>query len=270
MRKLGLMVLLGLVLIRPATAREPAWRFRWQPGQVLPYRVEQTSTVSEVIGGKKTETNAKVTVLKRWQVLDVDAQGVATLKLTLAALRSEQTRPDGQRLLYDSSDPDKSAPELREQMAKYLNQPLAVVRVNARGQVIEVKQGEAERFESNLPLLVMLPPAPVAAGAAWARTFKVKQASGEYEAVQKYACTKADATAAVIALTTQFRTQPQTAQEQIPLLAKQPEGEVVFDVRAGRLQSARLRIDKTLHGHQGEGSSYRFVSSYMEQYAGKN
>jgi hypothetical protein len=274
MGKNGLAVLLGLVLVAPAAAQGPGWRFRWQPGQVLPYRVEQVTTVTEIVGGNKVEMTAKVTVLKHWQVLEVDAQGVATLKLTLAAMRNEQTRPDGSALLYDSSNPDKSTPELREQMAKYVGQPLAVLRVDGQGQVVEVKQGEATRFESDLPFLVTLPATVPAAGGSWERAFKVAleppQGSGQYEAVQKYVCAKADGSAAVIAMTTQFRTQPETAQEQAPLLQKQPEGEVVFDVRAGRLHSARLHIDKTLQDHQGAGSSYRFVSNYTEQYAGNN
>jgi hypothetical protein len=274
MRKHGLTILLGLALVGPAAAQGPAWRFRWQPGQVLPYRVEQTTTVTEVVGGKKVEMTAKVSVLKHWQVLDVDAQGVATLKLTLAAMRNEQKRPDGSVLLYDSSAPDKSTPELREQMAKYVGQPLAVLRVDGQGQVVEVKQSEANRFESDLPFLVTLPAAAPAVGGSWERVFKVtldpSQGSGQYEAVQKYVYVKADASAAVIALTTQFRTQPELVQEQAPLLQKQPAGEVVFDVRAGRLHSARLQIDKMLTNHQGEGSSYRFVSSYTEQYAGSN
>jgi hypothetical protein len=48
----------------------------------------------------------------------------------------------------------------------------------------------------------------------------------------------------------------------------QPEGEMVFDVQAGRLQSAALRIDKELKGHDGEGSSYHFQSRYTVQYVG--
>ena len=96
------------------------------------------------------------------------------------------------------------------------------------------------------------------------------QGSGQYEAAQKYVCTKTDANSAVIALKMHLRTQPPTVAEQIPLLQKQSEGEVVFDVRAGRLHRARLHIDRTLQNHQGPGSSYRFASRYTEQYVGKN
>jgi hypothetical protein len=56
--------------------------------------------------------------------------------------------------------------------------------------------------------------------------------------------------------------------DQTPLLQSQPEGEVVFDVQNGRVQSVNLRVDKELKNHQGEGSSYHVQSTYIEQYAG--
>src|SRR5262249_38655054 len=178
----------------------PGWRFRWQPGQVLPYRVEQVTTVTEVVGGNKVEMTAKVTVLKHWRGLGGGAPGGGTLKLALAAVRKRPNRPHGRRLLYDSSTPDKSPPELREQMAKYVGQPLAVLRVDGQGQVVEVKQGEANRFESDLPFLMTLPATVPAAGGSWERAFKVTpeppQGSGQYAAVQKDVCGKAGASAA--------------------------------------------------------------------------
>jgi len=53
--------------------------------------------------------------------------------------------------------------------------------------------------------------------------------------------------------------------DRVPLLQLQPQGEIVFDLQAGRLRSATLRVDKELTGHQGEGSSYRFQSVYSEE-----
>ena len=61
-----------------------------------------------------------------------------------------------------------------------------------------------------------------------------------------------------------------SVREQVTLLQQQPEGEIVFNVQAGRLHSTRLMIDKELQGHQGEGSTYRFKSTYTEQYLPSN
>src|SRR5262245_49816115 len=108
MRRYVPAVLLGLALVGPAAAQGAPWRFRWQPNQVLTYRVEHVSSASEVVGSNKVETSSKVNLVNRWQVLAVDAQGSATLQLSLTALRHEQTRPGGEVLLFDSANPDKS------------------------------------------------------------------------------------------------------------------------------------------------------------------
>jgi len=42
---------------------------------------------------------------------------------------------------------------------------------------------------------------------------------------------------------------------------------VVFDLQHGRLHTYRVSIDREVQGHQGEGSTYRFQSTYTEQYA---
>ncbi len=61
---------------------------------------------------------------------------------------------------------------------------------------------------------------------------------------------------------------PESLLDRVPLLQLQPEGEVVFDFKEGRLSRASLHIEKELKGHQGEGSSYRFQSTYTEEFIG--
>ena len=56
------------------------------------------------------------------------------------------------------------------------------------------------------------------------------------------------------------------ALDRVPLIQRQPQGEVVFDLANGRMHSATLCIDEALQNHQGAESSYRCVSSYTEQY----
>jgi hypothetical protein len=238
---------------------------------VLTYRVEHATAVAEVVAGSKVETASRHTLTKRWRVLEVDGRGVATLELSLAAMRMEQTRPDGEKLLYDSADPDGSDPALKEQLDKFIKEPLAVLKVDPAGRVVEVVKGPAGTYENEPPFVLTLPPAAPAAGQSWERSYKVvlapPQGTGEqYQATQRYTCKRLDGSAAVFGLTTSFKDMPTSQLDRVPLLQKQPEGEVVFDVRRGRLQSARLVIDRTLRDHQGSGSSYHFRSTYTEEY----
>lgn len=274
MRSYFAVMVLGLTMASTVTAQTGEWRFRWQKGQVLHYRVEHVTQVTEVVGGNKVETASKLHVTKRWRVTNVDPQGIATLELSLVAMRNEQTRPNGEVLLFDSANPMAGTPEMREQLAKYVGKPLAELRVDRFGQVVEVKQPAASRFESELPFVVVLPNAIPKVGQTWERHYKVTldppHGTGEhFQATQRFTCKKSADGTAVIDLSTTSKNPPESALDRVPLLQKQPEGEVLFDLQSGRLFRANLRIDKTLDNHQGAGSSYRFQSTYTEQYVGE-
>src|SRR5207248_7831005 len=154
MRAWSLAVAAGLALAPTGLAAPANCRFQWQAGRGLSYHVEETTSKTETLEGKSIETSTKMANDKRWQVLDVDAAGVATLQMSLTALRFELTTPSGEVLLYDSKDKEKSNPQMAEQLGKYINTPLAVLRIDSLGRLIEVKQtmdNHPGRYEIQLP-----------------------------------------------------------------------------------------------------------------------
>jgi hypothetical protein len=249
---------------------QASWQFRWEKGQTLTYKIKHATSVVEVVENTKNTTQSSLDLVNRWQVGDVDAKGIATLTLTLVAMRNEQKRANGETLLFDSKDLDKSTPELREQMNKYIGQTLAVLRVDGLGRVHEVKQGSAAAFEAEPPFVIVLPEGKLAAGHKWGRAYNVVLdppfGTGEkYPAEQRYECKKLDAGKASVTLATEFKTMPDNARERLPLLQKDLQGDIVFDVQTGRVISARLTIDKTVENHQGKGSSYHFKSEIVRE-----
>jgi hypothetical protein len=265
-------VLLAFAATSTATAQNADWRFHWQQGQVLHYRIEHTTDVTEVVGGNKVESKSKVNLLKRWEVVAVDAAGTATLQMSIPAMRNEQTRPNGEVLLFDSRDKDKSTPALREQMEKFIGKPLTVLRVDNLGRIVAVKDGIINRLEAEPPFAVVLPAKTTGVKQMWSRDFIIALdapvGTGEkYPATQKFVCASVGDGTATFSVQTLLTKQPSSKQEMLPLLQKLPQGEVVFDSQRGRLQSVRMMIDQQVEGHHGEGSSYRFQSTYTEQYA---
>jgi hypothetical protein len=259
-------IALVLVIIPVAHAQE-SWQFRWQKGQTLNYKIKHITSVAEVIENTKNSSQSTLDLVNRWQVDDVDAKGTASLTLTLTAMRNEQKRANGETLLFDSENLDKSTPELREQMKKYIGQTLAVLRVDKHGRVHEVKQGSASAFEAEVPFVIVFPDAKPEAGQAWRRAYNIVLdppfGTGEkYKAEQRFGCTKIEGSKASLTLATEFKTMPDNARERLPLLQKDVKGDIVFDIEAGRLISARLVIDKMVENHQGKGSSYHFKSDY--------
>src|SRR5262245_15577998 len=129
--------LVGLAVLGSLVQAQAPARLRWATGQVLLYRVENVTEASDAVADSKSETKSVLKVTKRWQVTAIDAAGTATMTLSLVKMYREQSSPSGDVLRFDSDNPDKSTPELKAAMAAYLNTPLATVRVDALGKVVE-------------------------------------------------------------------------------------------------------------------------------------
>ena len=73
----------------------------------------------------------------------------------------------------------------------------------------------------------------------------------KYDAVQRFTCKSVVGDLATVVVSTDLKTPPKAPADAIPLWQMMPQGEVVFDVKAGRLHSAKLTIDKELKDQFG-------------------
>ena len=263
-------VAVSLVWASAASAQNAIWQFRWQKGQMLTYQTEHKTNVEEIAEKTKVSSASRLSVTKRWRVVDVDSQGVATLELTLSAMRNEQTTPGGEVLLFDSAHPDKGTPELKAQMSKYIGTPLALLRIDGQGRVLEVKQGSANRYEAEPPFVVVFPAVSAKEGLAWRRPYNLildppYGNSDKLAASERYQCTKIAGGKATLTVANQITAMPENPKDQVPLLQKLAQGEVLFDLRQGRVVDVRLNIDRMVSNHHGEGSSYHFQSWFTER-----
>ena len=132
--------------------------------------------------------------------------------------------------------------------------------MDGRGRVVEVKEskfGSAARYENELPFVGVLPADGPKAGQEWRRDYKITleppHGAGEkYDAIQKYVCKDVTDGVAVTTVTTGLKTPPPAA-EQAALLQLEPEGEIVFDLKAGRLKSAVAENRPGSEGPPGRG-----------------
>jgi hypothetical protein len=271
----GMATVLTVLAAASAVAAQAPGRLRWQPGQVLVYKIEHVTHVVDNTADAKSETSTRLIETKRWEVLEVDRDGTATLQQSLLSMLMEYTKPDGQVDRFDSTAPDKSTPWMQKSFGPFLNGRLAVLRVDALGRVVEVKEsrGPASRYEVELPFAAVLPAEGLAAGASWERAYNIviepPQGTGEkYAAVQRYTCKNIAGNAATVAFTTDLKAPPEAAADRVPLLDKLIEGEVLYDLGNGRMHRAVLRVDKELKDHAGPGSLFHIQTSYVEQYVG--
>jgi hypothetical protein len=192
--------------------------------------------------------------------------------MQLTAVRNEFRRPDGTTELRDSANPEQA-----KEMAEFLNKPVVVVRIDARGQLVEVKEaktGSETRLYAELPFRLTLPDAGPAPGQAWDRTFSIKldppAGTGEaHEFVQKYTCKGVKDGLAVVGVETALKAPPKTTGEQVPLVPMLWTGDVYFNVAAGKYHAARLTTKAELPNHLGAGTKFVYQSTYTEDAADK-
>lgn len=269
------LAMLAVLVAAPAFAQSPAVvRFAWTQGQVLTYTVKQTTAVTETTleeGTNKPATGTTKTALaitKRWEVKGVDAAGVATLEVSVTAMRQEIVRPG----LPDSVVIDTATPEGQRQTAAFLNKPVVTVKVDATGRLVDAKStvGSAERLRAELPFRLTLPEQPPATGGSWGRPFTIVLepplgAGEKHDAVQTYTLKGENAGVLSVGVATALKAAPMDAAELPALVPLLWEGEILFDRANGRYAGARLSVKKEVANHQGEGTKFVYESEYVEE-----
>lgn len=274
MNRLSVVVLVIVALFSSQAVAEPA-RFQFKKEETLTYTIVQSTKATETTIDEKTskpvdqEHFTKHTVVRRWKVADVDPKGVATLEMSILSMKWERKLPNGEMDIFDSTKPDELN---KNEMAKMIGPVVAVLRVDAAGKVVEVKEskfGSPSRFAIDLPFKITLPASDLATGQTWDRGFTIKldppHGTGEtYEATQKYTVKAPVNGLLTIGLSTTLKEAPTQAAEQIPLFPMLLEGDVYFHEATGKYYGARLKLKKELTNHAGEGSKYVYESTYAE------
>ena len=273
----GLLAGLALTLAAIASAADPP-RFRWQPGQELTYSSEQITTVVEttVEDGRPvtTATATRLALTRRWLVKEVGPDGIATLELTVLSMKQQIARPgprdrDGNPTI-DRTLIDSSTAEGRQQLAAVLDRPVAVVKVDARGDVVEVLAGPADRLRTELPFRVVLPGVRPAAGGSWERSLAIRLppplgTEESFDAKQTFTWRGESADAVTIGVVTAPKTPPGDPADLTALLPMLWQGEVTFSPASGRYTGAELAIKREVPNHLGEGTRFAYESRFTER-----
>ena len=264
---------LATLVVLQAGARAESPRFKFKAGEALQYHIVQKTEITETVIDEKTgkpETKKVSTALdlvRQWKVVDVDAKGMATLEMSIISMRWEQKTGAGEPDVFDSSKPDELN---KKEMAKNVGPVLAALTIDGTGKVIAVKEtkvGPAHRFLADIPFKLAFPEGEVKE--SWTRDYTIQldppHGTGEkYATKQTYKVIEPKNGFLIFGLTTDVTELPKGAAEQIPLIPSMQAGPLYFHAETGRYYGSRLKIEKELANHQGEGSSYKFASTYTE------
>lgn len=277
-RRLVIAVAVGLALTggagaaaESATAAPEAvtLAYRFQRGDRIDMEVAHRALTETTMNGTTQSVETMTDSTKTWLVRAVDDAGRATLEHSVDDVTMTSRTSDRGEIRW-SSRSDAAPPPGYEAVRPNLGVPLSRLVVDRAGRVVERQELRPSPPSSTGDLVVVpLPDGPVAPGAEWTipQEVVVEVPNGPRKLVRTRLRYRLDAVAdgvATIRVDTTVLTPIDDPRLEARLLERIWDGEIRFDVDAGRVISRRTGIDRRVVGFGGPESSVRYKASLEE------
>jgi hypothetical protein len=258
----------------PAPPAGPKYtlRYKFQPGELIRTQVWHQANSETTIGGSTQTAETTSGSVKVWRIKNVDAEGHITFEHSVESVDMRQKLSDHQEVTYNSKT-DKEPPPMYAAVAKDVGVPLTVVTIDPSGKILKrVDRGEKVTTDpQNSDMVVPLPTEPIAIGGSWniPQDVPISLEDGDTKVIktrQHYTLEKVVHGVATISVATQVLTPVNNPMIQSQLVQRLTEGNIRFDLDAGRVLSKQLDLDERVLGFHGSDSSVHFVGRFTEEY----
>ena len=268
-----LLVIGGVLAAAPARAESPAVRleYRFRVGDRIQMQVAHRALTETTINDTTQTVETMTDSRKTWTVTAVDVAGRATLEHSVDDVRMTSRTSDRGEVRW-SSDDDTDPPPGYETVRQSLGVPLTRMVVDRDGRIIDrVELRPCPPASSGDLVVVPLPEEPVAVGAEWTvpQEVVVEAPNGPRKAVRtrlRYRLESVAEGQATIRVDTTVLTPVDDPRLEARLLERIWDGDIVFDIEAGRVISRRTAIDRRVVGFGGPQSSVRYKASLVEKF----
>jgi len=271
----GMSLALGLCLTSPVSAQEktPATekyllRHKLKPGEeVYSTVLHQAKTVTRIQGIDQA-SEARTLSEKVWKVTAVNPQGDMTFEYRIQHVEMSQTNGEDKEIRYDSRK-DKTPPPIYKKVAESLGKTIATVVVNSRGEIISRTDNKDAPELGMGDLVLPLPEEALAIGGSWSvpRDTRVKLPDGTHKTIkirEQYTLSKVQSGVATIEIRSEPITPLDGPEVESQVMQQLSNGELKFDIDAGKLISKELNWDDSVVGFSGAQSQLKYTARYRE------
>jgi len=223
--------------------------------------------VSEVIHLATTNTKmsdvtqasqSRTVSSKVWEVKSIDADGNMTFSQSVASVDMSQQIGDEPEVRYNSVK-DEAAPTQFQSVADSIGKPLATITITPWGEVVDRSEKANGTNLGMGDITIPMPKDAIAIGQQWEtpREIRVRRTDGSPKMIkvrELYTLEKVSSGVAVIRVRSEPLTPLHEPELEAQAIQQMSDGEVRFDLDAGRLISKSLAWDKTVVGFSGPGS----------------
>lgn len=266
---LALVVLTCAASSAACAADEPI-RWKFTAGEVLDFSMNQDMNMNIQAGPtQQMSTTAQQSMDMNWNVKNVDEAGNAEIEQRFQRIQLKMTMPGGQGLIYDT-DSEEPAVGMAAMIAPTMEAMTAgsfTFKMTPRGEVSDVKfseelqnaikngpggaAGGAEQFKSMVSQVAfVLPENAPKPGDSWKTTVTVNNPAGGNQTVETTytfdGTREADGTTFAVIKPSMNMQLAKNPMMEMKMKEQKTDGEVLFDLKAGRLHSMSVNLNITL------------------------
>ncbi|MFW6171088.1 MAG: hypothetical protein ACODAD_11405 [Planctomycetota bacterium] len=243
--------------------------YKFTKGEVVQWQVRHLGTTEAKVQGNTQTSKMRAVSTKQWEIVDVDDDGNATFVHSVLDVDMWQKVSGREEIRYNSAEDENAPPEYRN-VAKTVGVPLATVKISPSGNVLE-RDKTPRHVNSGLgEIAVPLPTEPVKVGQNWKipNQIRVRRRDGQVLHIKTrlvYTLESVNSGVATINIRTEVVTPVNDPQVEVQLVQQLLDGELEFDLDAGRVMSRQVDWDKTVVGFNGDDSLMKYLARFTEE-----
>lgn len=244
-------------------------RYKCKIGEVLRYEVSHRAAIHSTIDQATQAAQTRTDSIKAWKITDVLPDGAIEFLTVVERVHMVNQLPDKDPTEYDSQRNETPPPGF-EDAARSIGVPLSLVRITPFGKLLRRDEKlKRQAGDDDGPIAVRLPEQPVAIGDTWDEPFEltVTLKTGGTKMIhtrRHYKLARVENGVATIAVDYQVLS-PVDAHIESQLVQRLMDGEVRFDIEAGRVVSQKMDVDKRILGFAGPTSSMSYLMRMEEK-----
>jgi len=243
--------------------------YKLRANEKIVSEVTHLATTNTKINDVSQSSQSRTVSSKVWEVKSVDKSGNMTFTQSVASVDLSQQIADGSEIRYNSAT-DTEVPQAFKSVAETIGKPLATITINTWGEVTDRSEKANGANLGMGDITIPMPKEAIIIGHQWEtdREIRVRRTDGSPKIVkvrELYTLEKVSAGVAVISIRSEPLTPLREPEIEAQAIQQMSNGEVRFDIDAGRLISKSLAWDKTVVGFSGAGSMMEYSARLDEK-----
>ncbi|QDT03439.1 hypothetical protein K227x_18220 [Rubripirellula lacrimiformis] len=244
-------------------------RYKLQADEQIPYEVTHIAKTKTRIRGAEEVSNVHTVSQRHWSVTKATKDEM-TFEHVVDSVEMTQQQGEAEELRWDSTTGEKPV-AVFEKVAEQIGEKLSTISINARGQ--ETSREDFGGTKATLgmgSLTLALPEEPVAVGATWSvpREVRTRTEEGEVKVIkirELFTLEKVKTGVATLSVRSEPLTPIDDESVRAQVVQQLSNGQIRFDIDAGRMLSKQLDWDETVVGFQGANSLMEYRARMTEK-----